>query len=187
MKFELLTAHGQQHSFWTHERMFLWKCQSFWDRKCLDPRRTRTPNPLINGECCNHLSYQGQTFAVTFSKSTSCHHQDGPAYSVFCLMTPFWACPHHYSPPILVRISKFGQQMHFSSLKIPGNSGLDWPWTSPSFLIPRLIYLYICDGGRWDCETVPGLFQCCSGTVSQSLHQCTWGTHSQSGMGPLVL
>ena len=29
-------------------------------------------------------------------------------------LTPFWACPNHYSPPILVRISKFGQQMHFS-------------------------------------------------------------------------
>ena len=26
---------GQQHSF-PHERMFLWKCQSFWDRKCFD-------------------------------------------------------------------------------------------------------------------------------------------------------
>ena len=41
--------------------------------------------------------------------------------------TPFWAFPDHYSPPILVRISKFGQQMHFSPVKIPVNSGLDWP------------------------------------------------------------
>ena len=47
-------------------------------------------------------------------------------------LTPFWACPNHYSPPILVRISKFGQQMHFITVKIPDNSGLDWPWTSPS-------------------------------------------------------
>ena len=101
-------------------------------------------------------------------------------------LTPFWACPHHYSPPILVRISKFGQQMHFSTVKIPGNSGLDWPWTSPSFLIPKLIYLHL-GGVHWDCETLPDLFQCCSGTVSQSLHQCTWRTHSLSGMGPLVL
>ena len=30
-------------------------------------------------------------------------------------LTPFWACPNHYSPPILVRISKFRQQMHFIS------------------------------------------------------------------------
>ena len=31
-------------------------------------------------------------------------------------LTPFWACPNHYSPPILVRISKFGKQMHFSTV-----------------------------------------------------------------------
>ena len=80
-------------------------------------------------------------------------------------LTPFWACPNHYSPPILAKISKFGQQMHFSIIKIPGNSGLDWSLTSPSFLIPKLIYLH-CGGVQWDCETVPGLFQCCSGTVS---------------------
>ena len=101
-------------------------------------------------------------------------------------LTPFWACPNHYSPPIPVRISKFGQQMHFRTVKIPLNSELDWPWTSPSFLIPKPIFFH-CGGVHWDCETVPGLFQCCSGTVSQSLHQCAWGTHSQSGTGPLVL
>ena len=92
-------------------------------------------------------------------------------------LTPFWACPNHYSRPILVRISKFGQQMHFSTV----NLGLDWPWTSPSFLIPKLFFH--CGGVHWDCETVPGLFLCCSGTVSQSLRQCTWGMHSQSGWG----
>ena len=32
----MLTVHGQQHSFSIHERMFLWKCQIFWDKKCLD-------------------------------------------------------------------------------------------------------------------------------------------------------
>ena len=29
--FETLTVRGQQHSFSTHERVFLWKFQSFWD------------------------------------------------------------------------------------------------------------------------------------------------------------
>ena len=101
-------------------------------------------------------------------------------------LTPFWACPNHNSPPILVRISKFGQQMHFSTVKMPVNSGLDWPWTSPSFLIRKLFFFH-CGGMHWDCETVPGMIQCCSGTVSQSLHQCTRGTLSQSGMGPMVL
>ena len=57
--------------------------------------------------------------------------------------TPFWACPDHYSPPILVRISKFGQQMHFSTVNIPVNSGLGWPWTSPSFLIPNLFFFIV--------------------------------------------
>ena len=54
----------QQHSFSTHERVFLLKCHSFWDRKCLDLRETRTPNLRIHAECSNHLSYQGQTFVV---------------------------------------------------------------------------------------------------------------------------
>ena len=76
--------------------------------------------------------------------------------------------------------------MHFSTVKFPINSGLDWPWISLSFLIPKLIRLH-CGGVHWECETVPCLFQCWSGTVSQSLHQCTWRTHSQSVMGPLLL
>ena len=59
---------GQQHSFSTHKRMFLWKCQSFWDRKCLDLRGTGIPNLRIHAECSNHLSYQGQTFAVPCSE-----------------------------------------------------------------------------------------------------------------------
>ena len=86
--------------------------------------------------------------------------------------TPFWACPDHYSPPILVRISKFGQQMHFSTVKIPVNSGLDWPWTSPSFLIPKLFFFH-CGGVHWDCEAVPSfvsmLFRDCF-TVSTPVH-----------------
>ena len=32
LAFEMLTVRGQQHSFSTHERMFLGKCQSSWDR-----------------------------------------------------------------------------------------------------------------------------------------------------------
>ena len=51
LTFEMLTVHRQQHSFLTHERVFLWKCQSFWDRKCLDLRGTRTPNLRIHAEC----------------------------------------------------------------------------------------------------------------------------------------
>ena len=99
--------------------------------------------------------------------------------------TPFWTCPDHYSPPILVRISKFGQQMHFSTVKIPVNSGLDWPWTSPSFLIPKLFFsLWRCALRLWNSPwLVSMLFRDCF-TVSTPVHM---GTHSQSGMEPLVL
>ena len=32
LTFEMLIVRGQQHSLSTHERMFLWRCKSFWDR-----------------------------------------------------------------------------------------------------------------------------------------------------------
>ena len=66
LRFEMLTVRGQQHSFSTHERVFLWKCQRFWDRKCLDLRWTRTPNLRIHAECSSLLSSQSQTYAVPF-------------------------------------------------------------------------------------------------------------------------
>ena len=66
LTFEMLTVRGQQHSFSTHERVFLWKCQSFRNRKCLDLRGTRIPNQRIHAECSNLLSHQGQTFAVPY-------------------------------------------------------------------------------------------------------------------------
>ena len=53
----MLTVRGQQHSFSTHERVFLWMCQRFWERKCLDLRVTRTPNLRIHAECSNLLSF----------------------------------------------------------------------------------------------------------------------------------
>ena len=43
--------------FTTHGRVFLWKCQSIWDRECPDLRGTRTPNLRIHAECSNHLRY----------------------------------------------------------------------------------------------------------------------------------
>ena len=61
---EILTVRRQQHSFSTHKRMFFWKCQSFWVRKCLDQRGTWTLNLRIHAECSNQLSYKGQAFAV---------------------------------------------------------------------------------------------------------------------------
>ena len=59
-----LTVRGQQHSFWTHEWMFLWKCKRWGWQKMSRPEGTRTPKLQIHATCFNHLSYQGQTFAV---------------------------------------------------------------------------------------------------------------------------
>ena len=100
-------------------------------------------------------------------------------------LTPFWTCPNRYSQPILVRISKFRQQMHFSTVKMPVNSGIDWPWTSPSFLIPKLFFsLWRCALRLWNSLWfVSMLFKDCF-TDSTPVHM---GTHSQSGMGHLVL
>ena len=64
LTFDMLTMRGQQHLILTHERVFLWKCQRFWDRKCFDLRGTWTPNLRIHAECSNILTYKGQTFAV---------------------------------------------------------------------------------------------------------------------------
>ena len=33
--------------------------------------------------------------------------------------TPFWACPHYNSPPIQVRITKFGPEVQNTLVKIP--------------------------------------------------------------------
>ena len=60
LTFEMLTVHGRQHSFSTHEQMFLWKFQSFWDRKCLDLRGTRTPYHRIRAECSKHWAIRAR-------------------------------------------------------------------------------------------------------------------------------
>ena len=62
LTFDMLTVRGQQHSFSTHGRVFLWKCQSFWDRKCLDLRGTRTPNLRIHAECSNLVDMQSSPY-----------------------------------------------------------------------------------------------------------------------------
>ena len=59
--------------------------------------------------------------------------------------TPFWACPCYDSPPIEVTISKFGTEMHLSTVQICTNFGLDWNWSSIQFLIsnPDQIELFM--------------------------------------------
>ena len=62
----------QQHSLSTHEQVFLWQCQRFWDRECLDLRGTRTPNLRIHAECF--------IYVIHFKQST-CHFVQHDVYS----------------------------------------------------------------------------------------------------------
>ena len=55
--------------------------------------------------------------------------------------TSFWACPPHNSSAVQARITKFGPQMHLSTVTIPINFGLDWFWSSLSFSILKPIFL----------------------------------------------
>ena len=41
---------------------------------------------------------------------------------------------------VKIRISKFGPRMHLSIVKVPIDFGLDWPWSSVSFLISNLSF-----------------------------------------------
>ena len=47
---------------------------------------------------------------------------------------PFWACPQDNLSPIPARITKFGPQMHLSTVKIPVVLGVGRPWPSRSNL-----------------------------------------------------
>ena len=51
-----------------------------------------------------------------------------------------WVFPPDKSPLIEVRISKFGPKMHLSTVKVPSNSGIDWPWFSFLFFLFQTIY-----------------------------------------------
>ena len=53
-----------------------------------------------------------------------------------------WVCPCDKSPPIEVSISKFGPKMHLSTVKVPIDFGLDWSWSSVSFLISNLCFFF---------------------------------------------
>ena len=56
-----------------------------------------------------------------------------------------WVCPCNKSPPIEVSNSKFGPKMHLSTVKVPIDFGLDWPWSSVSFLIWNLcLFTKLC-------------------------------------------
>ena len=61
------------------------------------------------------------------------------------------ACPHDKSLLIDVRISKFGPKIYLSIVYIPIDFGIDWPWSSVSFLISNLFIFYQIWGLLFNC------------------------------------
>ena len=51
-----------------------------------------------------------------------------------------WVCPGDKSIQNEVRFSKFGPEMHRSTVKVPIDFGIDWSWSSVSFLTSNLLY-----------------------------------------------
>ena len=49
-----------------------------------------------------------------------------------CKFTQFWACPHHNSPPIQARITKFWPEVQNTLVKIAIVLRINWPWPSRS-------------------------------------------------------
>ena len=54
---------------------------------------------------------------------------------------PFWACPYNNLLPVHATITKFGQEMHLNTVKLPVDFGRDKPSASISFLIVKAIFL----------------------------------------------
>ena len=51
-----------------------------------------------------------------------------------------WVCLGDKSIPNKVRLSKFGLKLHLSTVKVPIDFGIDWSWSSVSFLTSNLLY-----------------------------------------------
>ena len=78
--------------------------------------------------------------------------------------TPFWVCPHHHSPPIQARITKFGPKVQNTLVKFPSFGGLiqGQIWLEKSNFQVSPYWKYLTTIEPW----VPRLFQ--GLTVSQS-------------------
>ena len=71
LTFEMWTVRGQQHSFSTHERVFLWMCQNFWDRKYFVLKGSRTPNYIYIGIIKNVSFFRCSAAAKYFAAKIS--------------------------------------------------------------------------------------------------------------------
>ena len=81
---EILTVRGQQQSFSTNVRMFLWMCQSFWDRKCLDLRGLEPlPEPKPNSDYSGVLNRSVEINTMMTSLNGNTFRVTGPLYGEF--------------------------------------------------------------------------------------------------------
>ena len=111
VKFEMLAVLGQTHSFSTHERVFLWKCQNVWDRKCLDLRGTRSPTlgfmlnvPHTRTRTRTHTRTHTHTPNTNTHKQTNTPNKHPPTHTHTCVCWHYhaWpsirliACPRHH-------------------------------------------------------------------------------------------
>ena len=148
----MLTVREQQHSFSTHERVFLWQCQSFWDRKCLDLRGTWTPNLLIWPNyfvCVIHITHEGAMCHAPFSG----WKVKGQGHMV---SVNFWPCLLRGFIPVW--LNHFVHDIHttheglmcrdpFSGWKVKGKGHMDhfklWPCLLCGF-VPIWLNHFIC-------------------------------------------
>ena len=115
LTFEMLTVCVQQHSFSTHERMYLWICRSFWDRKCLDLRG------ILSFDCQSiyNITCPGRALALCWVVHV-CRRFEPLFWPSGDWTRSFWgAFSHPPTPkrsfwvPILPELDIFGPKFHF--------------------------------------------------------------------------
>ena len=76
--FEMSAVRGQQHSNSTHERMFLWKCRSFLERKCVNLGGVEPPthyNDVIMGAIASQITSLTIVYSTDYSDVDQRKHQ----------------------------------------------------------------------------------------------------------------
>ena len=89
-------------------------------------------SPNLGHRCKSPLLFMG-LIALTFKVKFNFKVKIYPSLSL-------WVAPRHKSPQIIVRISKFGPTMHFSTVKVPIDFGIDWASSSVLFSISNLLF-----------------------------------------------
>ena len=98
-----------------------WFCWEIYDKLC-------HTNIQVNRNMC----------IVTILRTASNFKNVKVVFQCWNILLPIFK--PSVAPLIEIRISKFGPKMHLSTVKVPIAFGLDWPWSSVSFLISNLVF-----------------------------------------------